>query len=208
MVTNSLLSRGVGASPRAAGLLLLVVRRRSTNVVPTAALVLAKAAPRVVGVKQLLPRLPWSNSVQSRSLSTSAVSSSTGGVGGSGDSNDPSKSALAAVIDIKAKQEWTKLVTETSLGRKELTPDLLGVLLDLSDKRSTSLASALDQAGIDTIGSLLTAAEKILENADGSFVATGMLASIDAASLQVIAALRDKTKGKRKTLLRRFNPTH
>ena len=208
MVTNSLLSRGVGASPRAAGLLLLVVRRRSTNVVPTAALVLAKAAPRVVGVKQLLPRLPWSNSVQSRSLSTSPVSSSTGGVGGSGDSNDPSKSALAAVIDIKAKQEWTRLVTDDVLNTASLSPPILKSLLGVSDKRSTVLASAMEQAGVDTIASLLTAAEKILENADGSFVATGMLASIDAASLQVIAALRDKTKGKRKTLLRRFNPTH
>ena len=202
---NSLLSRGVGASPReAVGLLLLVVvTRRSANAAPT----LAKAAPRVVAVKR---QLSWSNSVQLRALATSVSSSqsSAGGDGGSGNYNDARKSALAAIIGVRAKQEWTRLVTDDVVNTASLSPPILASLLCVSDKRSTVLASALEQAGVDTIASLLTAAEDITANASGSFVATGILASIDAGSLQDIAALRDKTKGKRKTMLPRFNPTH
>ena len=205
MVPNSLLSRGVGASPReAVGLLLLVVvTRRSANAAPT----LARAAPRVVAVKR---QLSWSNSVQLRALATSVSSSqsSAGGDGGSGNYNDARKSALAAIIGVRAKQEWTRLVTDVSVRRSELTPELLRVLLSLSDEQSTALASELDQVGVDTVGSLLTAAEDI--NADGTLKPNSALPSgLGNIVIKSIAALRDNTKRKQKTLLLpRFNPIH
>ena len=72
-----------------------------------------------------------------------------------------------------------------------LTEAILVTLLDLSLPRATMLIGELAQVGVDTIGTLLTAAEDIRKEG-GAYVADGKLSPIDAGFLQDIAALRDK----------------
>ena len=133
----------MAASPprEAAGLLVMVMvvvvvvmvrrRRRSTNAVPTA-LALAKA-PRVhvVGVKL---QLEWSNSVQRtvgpshchcQFQEASCPQARAGMVAGATPAMLTYKNASVAIIDVRAKQDWTRLVPDVSVRHSELTPELL-----------------------------------------------------------------------------------
>ena len=78
--------------------------------------------------------------------------------------------------------------------RTTLTEDVLAELLGLSLPRATMLIGGLAQVGVDTIGTLLTAAEKVTEQDDGTFKATGKLSDVEAGFLQDIAALRDRVR--------------
>ena len=72
-----------------------------------------------------------------------------------------------------------------------LTEPILVTLLGLSLPRATMLIGELAQVGVDTIGTLLTAAEDVRKEG-GTYVADGKLSNVKAGFLQDIAALRDK----------------
>ena len=76
--------------------------------------------------------------------------------------------------------------------RTTLTEAVLAELLGLDEDDSASLLGELQEARIKTVGTLLTAAEKVTEQDDGTFKATGKLSDVEAGFLQDIAALRDK----------------
>ena len=75
--------------------------------------------------------------------------------------------------------------------RTTLTGDVLAELLGLSLPRATMLIGELAQVGVDTIGTLLTAAEFI--NPDNTLKPGAYLpATLHASILAAIAALRDR----------------
>ena len=85
---------------------------------------------------------------------------------------------------------------ETEFKLVPLTSDVLGHLLALGDVQATRLCVPLNDVGIETVGSLLTASAKISESASG-FSAIGKLSTIGEGYLQDIAGLRDKVSSSR-----------
>ena len=76
----------------------------------------------------------------------------------------PARAALSPVLArirrIHVTNAWHEL-TRSENNNTTLTADIAQALLSISDKQSTALVSALENARIKTIGSLLTAAEDI-----------------------------------------------
>ena len=105
---------------------------------------------------------------------------------------NPSESdLLAALPNIKATGSWNLLQSQFDV--VELTPAVLKHILAISkDERAAALSRALDEAGVDSVGALLTSSRDIERNASTGYSAVGPLRDVDEAFLPLIAALRDK----------------
>ena len=99
---------------------------------------------------------------------------------------------LARIRQINDTNSWGELL-KSDVKSVALTEPILVTLLGLSLPRATLLIGELAQVGVDTIGTLLTAAEFI--NPDNTLKPGAYLpATLHAAILAAIAALRDKVK--------------
>ena len=98
---------------------------------------------------------------------------------------------LAHFQRIRVTNAWHELrMIENKIAT--LSTDIVQTLLGLSLPRATLLVGELAKVDVCTIGSLLTTAETITTQDNGSFKATGKLSSIGAGFIQDVAALRDK----------------
>ena len=109
---------------------------------------------------------------------------------------------LAHIRQINDTNAWGELL-KSDVKSVALTEPILVTLLGLSLPRATMLIGELAQVGVDTIGTLLTAAEDIRKEG-GAYVADGKLSPIDAGFLQDIAALRDKVRASEQLTLSRL----
>ena len=97
---------------------------------------------------------------------------------------------LARIRQINDTNAWGELL-KSDVKSVSLTEPILVTLLGLSLPRATMLIGELAQVGVDTIGTLLLAAEDA--NSDGSLKPNALLPrSIEKIVIKAIAALRDK----------------
>ena len=97
------------------------------------------------------------------------------------------------LIQIRKDNSWGLLATDDELNSAALTEPVLVTLLGLSLPRATMLIGELAQVGVDTIGTLLLAAEDA--NSDGTLKADALLpSSIEKIVIKAIAKLCERVR--------------